>query len=387
MIPIAKPWIGEKEAEAARRPLMSGWVLQGPEVEAFEGELAEYLGATNACAVSSGTTALHLALRAVGVRAGDEVVTVSHSFIATANSVRYLDATPVFVDIDPQTYNLDPDILEAAITDRTSAILCVHQMGMPCDLSRILDIARRRGLPVVEDAACAIGSEISWKGSWERIGRPHGDVACFSFHPRKVLTTGDGGLITTASAEVDARCRSWRNHSQTRVETEEGEVAVTYPELGFNYRLSDISAAVGRVQLVRLEEAIPRRRELAARYTRLLAGMRGVETPCEPHWARSNWQSYCVRLGESIDRVRVVQQMRQAGIATLGGITCAHREQAYEKEPWFCGSGRCSEPVGCSHLVHSEEAQEDCLLLPLYHELSEEDQDRVVSSLQNALQT
>src|SRR5262245_27331038 len=188
-IPVAKPVLDEQEVEAVRRVILSGWVTQGPEVAAFEQEFADYVGARHACAVSNCTTALHLALKAVGVGPGDEVVTVSHSFIATANAVHYCGATPVLVDIEPAGFNMAPDAIAAAVTPRTKAILCVHQLGMPCDLSRILPIARAHGIPLIEDAACAIGSEILWDGRWERIGRPHGDIACFSFHPRKVVTT------------------------------------------------------------------------------------------------------------------------------------------------------------------------------------------------------
>ena len=203
MIPITKPLVGEAEAEAARETVLSGWLTQGPQVVAFEHEFAAYVGAPHACAVTNCTTALQLALLAVGVRPDDEVVTVSHSYIATANSIVHCGATPVFVDIDPVTFNIDPDLIDAAITPRTRAILCVHQMGMPCDLTRILRVARARALPVIEDAACAIGSEIEIGGQWQRIGRPHGDVACFSFHPRKVITTGDGGMLTTENPEWD----------------------------------------------------------------------------------------------------------------------------------------------------------------------------------------
>ena len=193
-IPVARPWLDEREVEAASRPILSGWVTQGPEVAAFERDFAAYAGAKHACAVSSCTTGLHLALLAVGVQPGHEVITVSHSFIATANSIRYCGATPVFVDIQPGTFNIDPTLIEPAITERTRAILCVHQMGMPCDLKAVLEIANRYSLAVVEDTACAIGSEILWNGQWEKIGRPHGDASSFSFHPRKVLTTGDGGI-------------------------------------------------------------------------------------------------------------------------------------------------------------------------------------------------
>src|SRR5258705_6120087 len=212
MIPVARPWMGEQEADAARRAILSGWVTQGPEVAAFEREFAAAVGATHACAVSSCTTALHVALVALGVGAGDEVVTVSHSFIATTNAIRYCGATPVFIDIDPVTFNIDPALVEAAIGPRTKAILAVHQLGMPCDLASLVPIASRRGVPLVEDAACAIGSGIEWHGAWQRIGLPHGDIACFSFHPRKLLSTGDGGMLTTSTAEPDRTFRLLRQH-------------------------------------------------------------------------------------------------------------------------------------------------------------------------------
>ena len=183
-IPVARPLLDEREAEAARRVILSGWVTQGPEVAAFEREFAAMVGAPHACAVSNCTTALHLALKVVGVGMDDEVVTVSHSFIATANAIKYCGAIPVFVDIEAGGYNIDPDLVEGAITHRTRAILCVHQLGMPCDLHRIVEIGRRHSIPVIEDAACATGSEILWDDRWEKIGKPHGDIACFSFHPQ-----------------------------------------------------------------------------------------------------------------------------------------------------------------------------------------------------------
>ena len=263
-IPVARPLMDEREAEAAKRPIMSGWVTQGPEVAAFEREFAACVGAPHACAVSSCTTALHLALLAAGVKPGDEVITVSHSYIATANSIRYCGAQPVFVDIEPWTFNLNPALIEKAITPSTRAILCVHQIGMPCDLKAINDIAGRHGLVVVEDAACAIGSEVLWNGEWEKIGKPHGDVACFSFHPRKVITTGDGGMITTNRTDWDAKFRLLRQHAMSIPDTvRHGASQVvfeSYPILGYNYRLTDIQAAVGREQLKRLPEIVGSRR-------------------------------------------------------------------------------------------------------------------------------
>jgi dTDP-4-amino-4,6-dideoxygalactose transaminase len=393
-IPVAKPWIGEAEAEATRRPLLSGWVTQGPEVAAFEREFAAYVGTEHACAVSSCTTALHLALLAVGVGPGDEVVTASHSFIATANSIRHAGAKPVFVDIDPETYNMDPARIEEVITQRTRAILCVHQVGMPCDLRAILEIADRHSLPVIEDAACAVGSEILWNGKWEKIGRPHGDVACFSFHPRKLLTTGDGGMLTTAHRQWVANFRLWRQHGMGVPDTvrhKSNEVVFeSYLGLGYNYRLTDIQAAMGREQLKRIPEMVTRRREQAQRYEELLAGIPGLGLPQEPEWARSNWQSYCVRLPDGCDQRLVMQAMLDQGIATRRGVMCAHREPAYAQQAWSCGQGPgpcgCA-PGSCKRLVESERAQDRTIILPLFHEMTLDAQERVAAALRQACAT
>lgn len=392
MIPITKPMLGENEAEAARRVILSGWTSQGPEVAAFEKEFAEYVSAPYACAVSSCTTALHLALLAVGVQSGDEVITVSHSYIATANVIRYCGATPVFVDIEPAMFNMDPAQIESAVTERTRAILCVHQIGMPCDLAAILDIAHRHSLPVVEDAACAIGSEILWQGQWEKIGKPQADVACFSFHPRKVISTGDGGMITTANAEWDAKFRLLRQHGMSVPDTvRHGASQVifeSYPIVGYNFRMTDIQAAVGREQLKRLPEIIDQRRELASRYQSLLVEIPGLGLPIEPDWARSTWQSFCVRLPVGADQRLVMQSMLDAGVATRRGVMCSHREVAYPANTWSC-VGRtegCDCTAGsCQCLRHSEEAQDHTIILPLFPQMSHEQQDCVVKALHDAV--
>jgi dTDP-4-amino-4,6-dideoxygalactose transaminase len=371
MIPISRPWLGCDELEALRRPLEARWVAQGPEVDAFEREFARAVGAPFACATSSGTSALVLALAAVGVSPGDEVVTVSHSFIATANAIRHVGAVPVFVDVEPATYTIDASLVEPAITARTRAILCVHQLGMPSDLGRLVPIAARAGLPLVEDAACAVGSEVIVSGPWERIGRPHGAAACFSFHPRKVLTTGEGGMITTADARIDARCRSLRQHGR-------GGADAAYAELGHNFRLSDLHAAVGRAQLRRLDEVVARRRSLAARYGELLTPIDRLQLPREPAWAKTNWQSYCVRLPDGIEQRAVIAALERAGVASLPGVMCAHREPAYERETWRAGPGG---------LQQSELAQDRCVMLPLFHELSDVDQRRVVEALSASIES
>ena len=240
------------------------------------------------CAVSSATTALHLALKAVGIRPGDEIVTVSHSFLATANCIRH----PLFVDIEPLTYNMDPRQIETVLTPQTKAILCVHPIGLPCDLASILEVAHRHGLKVVEDAAPAIGSEILWKDRRESIGRAHGDITCFSFHARKIITAGDGGMLATNNPEYDAQFRRWRCHGMNMSsDARHGATTVAFEEYvvpSYSYRLTDIQAAVGREQLRKVQEIVRRRRELAARYRQRLSGIPDLGLPVEPEWARTH---------------------------------------------------------------------------------------------------
>jgi perosamine synthetase len=378
MIPITQPLIGPEESEAAADVIRSGWLTQGPRVLRFEEDFAAITGAAYACAVSNCTTALHLALLGVGVGAGDEVITVSHTFIACANAILQCGAIPVFVDIDPATLTMAPDQVAAAVNHHTAAILCVHQVGMPCDMTAIMEVARAHDIPVVEDAACALGSELLFDGTWQPVGAPIGAVACFSLHPRKVITVGDGGMLTTRDPALDARFRLLRQHGMDVSDTvRHGHPRVifeTYSVPGYNYRLTDIQAAIGVEQLRRLPEIVRRRRALAESYTRLLAArLPDIQPPREPNWARTNWQSYCIRLPDGVGQRDVMQHMLDRGVATRRGIMCIHREPAYADLPRRHA------------LTASEQAQSRIIILPLFPQMTEAQQTEVVDAVHSAV--
>jgi perosamine synthetase len=380
-IPLAKVAFGRLEEEAVTRVLRSGWVTQGPEVAAFEREFAQFCGAQHAVAVSNCTVSLHLALLASGVKPGQEVITVSHSFIATANAIRHCGALPVFVDIRLDDLNMDPALIEAAITPKTAAIMLVHQLGMPARSAEIAAIAKRRGLPLVEDSACAIGSETLDGNQWRRIGAPFDKLSCFSLHPRKLLSTGDGGMITTDDADLAARLRLLRQHGMSVNDQQRHQsrqvVFEEYVEVGFNYRLTDIQAAIGRCQLARLPQMVARRRELAELYRAKLSRIDGVTVPGDRTDTRTNWQSYCVMLPDGVDQRQVMQAMLDDGIATRRGVMNAHLEPAYARGEEATGV-RFPLPV-------SEKAQDRGLILPMFDEMTEQDVETVASSLANAL--
>jgi dTDP-4-amino-4,6-dideoxygalactose transaminase len=369
MIPITKPSLGAEEADAARRAIESGWVSQGPRVAKFERAVADYCGTTDAVAVSSCTSALHLALLTLGVGPGDEVVCPSMSFIASANAVRYTGATPVFADVDPRTYNLDPDAAEAAITPRTKAVMVVHQVGLPAELDRFLALGERRSVKILEDAACALGSR--YKGA--PIGG-HSEMACFSFHPRKVITTGEGGMIATSDPVHACRLRLLRQHGMsvpdTVRHTSTEVISERYVCLGYNYRMTDVQAAIGIEQMKKLDRLVARRRALAAQYTAALADHTWLRAPYVPDDVEANYQSYAVELTDAapIGRDKLMQRLLDRGISTRRGIMLAHREPVYMAGHW-------------PELANSERASDHTLLLPLYPQMTQDELNQVLRAL------
>ena len=374
-IPVAKPSFGVEEENGVLEVLRSGWVSQGPRVAEFERKFADYVGAADAVAVSSCTTALHLALVAAGIQPGDEVLCPSLSFIATANAIVNAGGIPVFVDIDRATYNIDPNCIESAITPRTKAILIVHQIGLPAALDEITAIAEKHGLMLIEDAACAIGAE--YHG--QRIGQPHSLMACFSFHPRKILTTGEGGMITSSDLELTARLRKLRQHAMSLSDVARHSavqvVIESYDEVGYNFRMTDLQAAVGIAQLASLDKMIARRRELAQRYTDRLFAIPWLRVPFQPAESLANFQSYKVALtGESpIGRDDLMQKLLDLGISSRRGVMAIHREKPYHNEEW-------ERKLPVTNLV-----TDSTLVLPLFHAMEFSEQDYVIECLEKLL--
>jgi perosamine synthetase len=373
-IPITRPHLTGVEGKAVAETIASGWMSQGPRVREFEEAFAARVGAAEAVATTSCTTALALALHVSGVGPGDEVIVPSLSFIATANAVWHCGAEPVFADIDPRTYNLDAAAAERAITARTKVIMPVHQIGLPADMDAFLELGERHGIAIVEDAACAIGA--TYKE--QPIGSLH-SLACFSLHPRKVITTGEGGMITVQDPAVAERLRRLRAHgmdmSDLARHTAADVVIETYPERGFNFRMTDMQAALGLCQLQALDWILERRRLLAERYTAALAQIPYIEAPYDPPYATRTWQSYCVRIapGAPIERTDLMRSLLHDGVSTRRGVMAMHEEGAYSDRP---GVGR---RLG---LEHTEAATRQTLMLPLFPDLSEDAQDYVLERLE-----
>lgn len=364
--------MGDAEAQAVANTIHSGWVAQGPRVSEFEKKFAEYIGVNEAIAVSSCTAGLHLALHVHGIGPGDEVIVPSFSFIATTNSVIYTGASPVFADVDEVTGNLDVPELDRVLGPQTKAVMVVHQAGVPAELNQIRAWCKARDLLLIEDAACAIGSryESSLIGSDSHL-------AVFSFHPRKLLTTGEGGMMVTDSSEIATRLRQLREHGMSVSAADRhasgGTTVEAYLETGFNYRMTDMQAAVGLVQLEKIDRIVRRRRELAETYHRLLDDLDAVRAVTDPTCGATNYQSFWVELQDDmVDRGHVMSFMAERGISTRRGIMAAHLEPA------------CSQ-FASKPLPVTEHLTRRTMILPLYHQMTSDDQVHVIQALSDAL--
>jgi dTDP-4-amino-4,6-dideoxygalactose transaminase len=366
-IPLSRPYLGEREEELVLDVLRSGRLSLGPTIDRFEELIAERTGAPHAVALSSGTAGLHLLARIAGVGRGDEVITSTFSFVASANCFVLEGATPVFADIDPRTLNLDPAAAEAAVTERTKAIVAVDIFGYPCELDELRAIADRHGLVLIDDSCEALGAEYK--------GRPlgsHGPSSVFAFYPNKQVAAGEGGVVTTHSEDEARLLRSLRNQGRSY----EGGRWFHHPHLGLNYRWTDLQAAVGLAQLEKLDEILELRSAAAARYAELLADVDGVTLPApddEDH-VRS-WFVYVVLLDEGVDRTHVASQLADEGIECGEYLPCIHL-QPYMREAYGFGEGLC--PV-------AEDASRRTLALPFFPGLERADQDRVAEALAGAL--
>ena len=373
MIAIAKPYLTKEEAQAAYDTILTGWITQGPRVAEFEQKFADYTGAKYAVATSNCTTALHLAMIVAGIGVGDEVICPSLSYIATANSIMYVGARPVFAEVNPVTFNLDIADTEKRITPKTKAILLVHQIGMPADIDAFATLAAKYNLRLIEDAACAAGS--AYKGG--KIGS-HSDLVCFSFHPRKVITTGDGGMVTTCREDYYNRLKLLRQHGMSvndRVRHETKKVIFEdHLEIGYNYRMTDIQASVGIKQLEKLDWIIGERRKIADQYNASFKSLKNIIIPTEEPGYFSNYQSYCITLleGSKISRNDLMQAMLDIEISTRRGIMTSHRETAYKDYP-------------ASNLSLSERASDNSIILPLYVPMEQADIDKVITAVKKFL--
>jgi perosamine synthetase len=371
MIRLTIPSLEEEDFQAVRQALASGQLVQGPRVAAFEQAIARHVGVEHAVAVSSCTAALHLALLAVAVRPGDLVLVTAYSWLATANVIELCGAQPVFLDITPDTFNLDPNRLEDALkrlmtnaetARRVRAVLPVHAFGQPADLPAILDLAARQTVPVIEDAACALGATLHGRqmGAW-------GTMGCFSFHPRKAITTGEGGIVTTRDAALASRLRALRNHG---LDPEAASPDFILP--GLNYRLTEFQAALGQTQLAKLERLLAARRRLAGQYDALLHGT-PLRRPLSLPGSRPAYQSYVVLLPAEVAprRAEIIRALKERGIETTIGTWHMPRTNYFRSR---YGYREGDFPVTDAVFARS-------LTLPLYERLSQEEQARVVQSL------
>jgi perosamine synthetase len=373
-IPFALPYLDDEEVEAVGEVIRSNWVSQGSRVMDFENALSEYVGARFGIATNSCTSALHLSLLLSGIKPGDEVICPSFTCMATANAIHHVGASPIFVEIDPRTFNLDPAHVKEVISPKTRGIVAVHQIGLSADMDELIRIADDHDLVIVEDAATALGGE--YKG--KRIGSL-GSPTCFSFHPRKVITSGEGGMITTDDEAFMEKARIVRAHGASISDLErhhaKGTIYASYPVVGYNYRMTDMQGVMGVIQMKKLPFILQQRQEICQTYDRLLSEIDEVESPHVPEEMIHSYQSYLIRFrSESgIDRDVVIRKMAERGIACRHGIAPLHLEPYY------------LDLYGEMHLPITEQVSRETMFLPLYPTMTEDEIDYVVSNLKDLI--
>ena len=371
-IAFSRPFMGEAEAEAAAAVVRSGWIVGGPKLAAFEEHFAALCEAPHAIGVSSWTTGAFLLLHALGIGPGDEVLVPSLTFIASVNVIAHAGAKPVFVDVDPETWNICPADAARKVTARTRAIIPVDQIGLPCEIGEIQALAARHNLIVIQDAACSFASRID--------GKPIGamnDLSVFSLHARKVITTGEGGMITTHDARMAERLRMLRHQGMSLSDfarhNAKPTVFESYPEIGYNFRITDIQAAIGLCQLDRLEAMLDARKEIAARYDRAFAQMPELQLRAAPAGLESNWQSYMLMLKDSarVARNELMDRLHELGVPTRRGVMASHLEAPY--------AGQAKLPI-------TERVAARSFQLPMHPGLTEMQQARVISAMRKVLE-
>ena len=366
-IPLASPNITEREIEAVSEVLRSGMLVQGENVNALEDEIAGYLNVKNAVAVSNGTATLHLALVAAGIGAGDEVIVPAFSYVATANVVEIVGAKCIFVDIEPDTFNIDVSRIEQAITPQTKAIIPVHEFGLACDIAELMQVAEKHDLFVVEDAACALGATENGKfvGSFAQVGS-------FSLHPRKAVTSGEGGILTTDDDDLAEKFRVLRNHG---ISMKSGKM--DFVAAGFNYRMTDFQAALVRGQFARIEETIESRNELAIVYFSELENAENIELPAIPEGKRHTWQTFHAVVSDNTNRDELIEKLKSRGIGANYGAQCIPLQTFYREK----------YNLDCEReFPNALRAFENGLALPVYEKLSAKDIRFISDALNDLLE-
>lgn len=365
-LPLAVPDIEESDIDAVAAVLRSGMLVQGEQVAALEAEIADYLGVRHAVAVSNGTASLHLALVALGVGPGDEVIVPAFSFVATANVVELVGARCVFVDVQADTFNIDPDLFEAAITPRTKAVIPVHEFGLCCDIGRVVEIASARNIAVVEDAACALGAT-----EHGRHAGSFGEIGSFSLHPRKAVTAGEGGIVTTSDDALAERFRVLRNHG---ISSAGGDMQ--FVAAGFNYRLTDFQAALVRGQFARFDATLARRRALADGYFAALRGVDGITLPAVPDGKAHSWQTFHPVVSDGVDRDALIAALRARGIGSNYGAQCIPAQVHY-RAAYGHDSAR--------DFPNAWRAYRQGIALPLFGRMTDDDVARAATALRESL--